>query len=85
MLTQQVFSMSTHRDVQRHANRIARSRGYGRANKIVWGSEDKVLAHTQYGYRKRTTGEYVSNAYRNKFGWKNTYYQSAYTVVMLAI
>ncbi len=81
----QIFSMSTHRDVQRHANRIARRHGYGRADRIVWGCEDKVLAHIPYGYRKRTTGEYVSNAYRSKFGWKNTYYQSAYTVVMLAI
>lgn len=29
------------------------------------------------GYRKNTTGQYVPNSYRSKFGWKNTYYQSA--------
>ena len=29
------------------------------------------------GYRKNTTGEYVPNAYRRNFGWKNTFYQRA--------
>lgn len=37
--------------------------------------------HTASGYRKYTTGEYVPNSYRDKFGWKNTYYQSASLVI----
>ena len=38
-------------------------------------------AYTPYGYRKNTTGEYVSHAYRSNFGWKNTYYQRAILAV----
>lgn len=68
---------------QRSANRIARLAGHHSATKIVRGDENKVISHTACGYRKITTGEYVSNAYRNKFGWKNTYYQHAETVVMI--
>ena len=72
-------------ELQRYANRVARASGHLRADQIVWGDTDKVLRHRPHGYRKYTTGEYVSNAYRNNFGWKNTYYCKAYTVVMLAI
>jgi len=68
---------------QRKANVIARTAGYGTATEIVFGDEDKVVSHTSYGYRKNTTGEYVPNSYRSNFGWKNTYYQHAATVVML--
>ena len=68
---------------QKRANSVARRAGYGSATSIIIGDGDKVISHTPYGYRKRTTGEYVSNSYRNKFGWKNTYYQHAETVVML--
>ena len=71
------------KDHQKRANIIARRAGYGSATSIIYGDEDKVVSHTSYGYRKRTTGEYVPNSYRNKFGWKNTYYQRAETVVML--
>jgi hypothetical protein len=64
------------------ANRIARKAGYGKATKIVHaGGEPRVISHTKYGYRKTTTGQYVPNSYRNHFGWKNTYYQAAETVV----
>ena len=73
------------RELQKEANRVARQHGRGTATSIVFGSETKVLSHIHYGYRKYTTGEYVSNAYRNNYGWKNTYYQHAETVVMLAI
>lgn len=69
--------------IKRLANTIARSKGYGAATKIIFGGENKVVSHTPYGYRKYTTGEYVSNAYRNKFGWKNTYYQHAITEIMV--
>lgn len=68
---------------RKRANKIARAAGYGRATQIVFGSEEKVLRHVRYGYCKNTTGEYVSNAYRHHFGWKNTYYQPAETVVQL--
>ncbi len=63
------------------ANRIARQNGYGRATIIHLGTQDRVISHTCYGYRKNTTGEYVPNAYRAHFGWKNTYYQEAITEV----
>ena len=71
---------------QRKANSIARQAGYGTATKIVYGQGPaRVLRHTQYGYRKNTTGEYVSNKYRANFGWKYTYYQPAATTVLLPI
>lgn len=68
---------------QKRANIIARQHGYGRATKIVKGDADRVVSHVAYGYRKYSTGAYVPNAYRLKFGWKNTYYQCAETTVML--
>ena len=67
------------------ANQIARQQGFGRATSIIVGDDSKVIAHTRYGYRKCTTGEYVPNAYRCKFGWKNTYYQAADCEVMVNI
>ena len=66
---------------ERLANSIARKNGYGRATSIIVGSRNAVLHHTPYGYRKRTTGEYVPNSYRDNFGWRNTYYQHAETIV----
>ena len=71
----------THRTLSTEANSIARANGYSIATKINLGREDRIVSRTNHGYRKHTTGEYVSNAYRNKFGWKNTYYQHALTVV----
>jgi hypothetical protein len=61
------------------ANSTARKAGHGRATSIVFGptEEPRVIDSTAYGYRKKTTGEYVPNAYRYRFGWKNTYYQHA--------
>jgi hypothetical protein len=58
-------------------NQIARRAGYNRATEVVVGDQNRVVSYTPFGYRKYTTGEYVYNAYRNKFGWKNTYYQHA--------
>jgi len=66
---------------QRAANSFARKNGYGVATTVIVGAEFKILDRVKYGYRKITTGEYVPTAYRNKFGWKNTYYQEAQTVV----
>lgn len=65
------------------ANIVARKNRYGFASSYEWGSESKVLRRTPYGYRKHTTGEYVSNSYRRNFGWKNTYYQNALTHVSI--
>lgn len=65
----------------RYANSIARKSGYGSATEIIRGEKDCVVSHTDYGYRKITTDEYVPNSYRSNFGWKNTYYQHAETVV----
>ena len=73
----------TDNGIQRLANKIARAHGYGRATHIVVGTENTVLSHIRYGYRKYTTGQYVSNSYRNNFGWKNTYYQCAITEVSI--
>lgn len=69
--------------IQRNANKIARNHKFGKATDIVFGDQDKVIYRVSPGFRKFTTGEYVPNAYRNNFGWKNTYYQKAITVVML--
>lgn len=68
-------------EVRRRANSVARKNGYGRATLIALGTKDRVLDHVPFGYRKNTTYEYVPNAYRNKFGWKNTFYQNAETTV----
>jgi len=72
-------------ELQTMANQVARRHGYMRADRILWGDRTTVVEHISFGYRKYTTGEYVSTAYRANFGWKNTYYQPAHTTVMLAI
>ena len=47
--------------------------------------EKPETEYTYYGYRKNTTGEYVSNSYRRNFGWKNTFYQAASLVIRLRL
>lgn len=71
--------------IVRKANSIARAEGCGRAThfEIVEDEPSRVVAHTPYGYRKWTTGEYVPKAYIYNFGWKNTYYQHAQTFVAI--
>ncbi len=68
----------------KRANQIARAAGYGRATAIEFGRENKIVKRQSPGYRKYSTGEYVAKAYLANFGWKNTYYQHAITIVMLA-
>ena len=65
------------------ANSTARKAGCGKATSIVFGpvEEPVVVSRTAFGYRKKTTGEYVAKAYLTRFGWKNTYYQHAECVV----
>lgn len=67
--------------VQQIANSIARKHGHGMATEIALGTADRVIDSKRFGWRKYTTGEYVPNAYRSNFGWKNTYYQKAECVV----
>jgi len=72
-----------YRIIEQYANAIAREAGYGKATSIIIGERATVTSHTDFGYRKNTTGEYVPNAYSANFGWKNTYYQAAGTVVSI--
>ncbi len=65
------------------ANSIARKNGFEKATEIVFGHKDVVLSHVRPGYRKNTTGEYVPKKYLTNFGWKNTYYCHAETVVQI--
>ena len=67
------------------ANIIARKHRWGRATEVIYGSDNRIVDTQSYGYRKWTTGEYVPNAYRNNFGWKNTYYQHAVCVVEINV
>jgi len=76
-------TLMTNEDYQKLANSIARKNRHGRATKIIFGIRSGVVDGKRSGYRKCTTGQYVPNAYRNNFGWKNTYYQYAECVVEL--
>jgi Rod binding domain-containing protein len=71
---------------QQLANTIARKAGFGLATRITYDltKGDCVIDRIRPGYRKISTNQYVPNAYRRRFGWKNTYYQPAITVVNLA-
>jgi hypothetical protein len=74
------------KEIKKLANAVARKSGYGFATEIkidrrLRPGTGKVINRTDFGYRKYTTGEYVPNSYRSKFGWKNTYYQNAETVI----
>ncbi len=75
------------KQIQKLANSFARKFGYGSATTILFGNinNPKIIEHISYGYRKCTTGEYVPNAYRANFGWKNTYYQNAETTVLMPL
>lgn len=74
--------------IQKLANIIARQSGYHSATSIkidrrLKKGTGKITKRIDYGYRKFSDDSYVSNAYRNNFGWKNTYYQCAVTEVTL--
>lgn len=69
---------------QQKANSIARNAGYGRATKIIYGPEDKVVEGENYCYR--THGGTIINhpsAYAEK-GWSNMVYWHAHCTVQLA-
>lgn len=72
--------------IQKFANAFARQHGWGRATEITISNKitEPEIGETQhFGWRKNTTGEYVSNAYRQNFGWKNTFYQPAQCEVII--
>jgi len=71
-------------EIKTKSNSFARKNNFGKATKLVKGENDfEIVNSTQFGYRKYTTGEYVPNAYMNKFGWKNCYYQNAECVIAI--
>ena len=48
-------------------------------------SSKKGSKFVRSGYRKLTTDEYVPQAYRANFGWKNTYYQAAKLTIYVVV
>lgn len=70
-------------DVRQRACSVARRAGHFAPTAVTVGDRDGVVEFVASGYRKRTTGQYVPNAYLRNFGWKNTYYQRAVCVVNL--
>ena len=82
------FKESAVINIDKLANSVARKEGCGTATEIKFSPDaicGKVVKHIHYGYRKYTTGEYVPKKYLANFGWKNTYYQHAETVVALPL
>jgi hypothetical protein len=68
-------------------NKFARQNGRGKATKITIQPVEggmQIGEIVKFGYRKYTTGEYVPKNYLRNFGWKNTYYQSAVTEVIIS-
>ena len=77
---------TTQENLQFAANSFARKNGHGRATKITMSATvtaPMIGETTRYGYRKKTTGQYVPNKYRSNYGWKNTYYQAAKCEVIM--
>jgi len=77
------LAKSVLKEIQTTANAVAREFGQGMATDLVPGEKLEVVDYTTYGYRKYSDDSYVSNAYRDNFGWKNTYYQNSLTTVSL--
>lgn len=75
----------SYKSLQQFANAIARYNGAGKSDAIIVTGlgRNTLYSHTRYGWRKNTTGQYVPNSYRSNFGWKNTFYQHAFTVVQV--
>jgi hypothetical protein len=85
-MTTTTTTTTTTEEIQTIANSFARKNGHGRATKVTLSAAVTVPMigeTTRYGYRKHTTGDYVSNKYRSNYGWKNTYYQAAECEVIL--
>ena len=70
-----------YKSLQQFANAVARNFSCGSATEIVPWHRIGLVKRIEPGHRKNTTGEYVPNAYLCNFGWKNTFYQHAVTVI----
>ena len=68
---------------QQIANTVARRSGYHRATAFEQAEVTAIAYSVPCGYRKRSTGAYVPNAYVRK-GWSSVYYQVAICVVTLS-
>jgi hypothetical protein len=69
--------------IKKLASKFARKNGYNSVTSIVVSDKYEIIEHVRFGYRKISNDQYVPNAYLNKFGWKNTYYQNAKTSVAI--
>lgn len=69
------------------ANSCARKHRAGKATDIVFDDVPKptLVRHLKGCYVKRSDGTEVSNAYRRKFGWKNTEYRHAATTIAMPL
>lgn len=65
------------------ANAYARKFGHGKATEIMLGERTEIIESIRTGYRKRTTGAYVPQAYVRK-AWKSCYYQHLVCKVALS-
>ena len=77
-----------YKTVKQYANAWIRSENKGSiaTDLKVGSSETPILGKDlDCGFRKKTTGEYVPNAYMNNFGWKNCYYQPSVREVFIPI
>ncbi len=76
-------NLSEYKSIDQYANAVARQHGSGFATTITVAADPdfpvlaKIGRRVAFGYRKKSNDQYVPNAYRARFGWKNTYYQSA--------
>lgn len=78
-------SIKHYKTLKQYLNAFARENKYGFYTHIIPGEKLQIIKRLPAGYRKYTTGEYVPNAYRANFGWKNTYYQHAITKIEVPI
>ena len=68
------------RIIEKHANAISKGHGYGPATTIILSDEDKLVAGTHCGWRKKSSGERVPQAYVNK-GWSSCYFSHSTVVI----
>ena len=78
-------TIKAYKTLSSYLNAYVRENGGSTFTGFVIGETLAVRHHQRSGYRKHTTGQYVPNAYRANFGWKNTYYQNAEWVVEVPI
>lgn len=71
----------TQRQIQKHANSLARRAGYGTATTIIMGDADLVISGHSWYYTNRS-GDIIRHptAY-SKFGWSSMVYNASECVV----